>query len=106
MLAIRSSIRLTFVVFLCFVLYPIIFSLAADAAPTCRTVNNHTICLLTIKRSAKNYWEYRASVKIDDQVFPVERYNCRDRVKTDKSGHTIPFQPNGAGPLICQLLYR
>lgn len=79
---------------------------ASDAAPTCRMVGDRTICIMNIKRSAKNYWEYRASVKIDDQVFPVARYNCRDRTKTSQSGQTTPFQPNGAGTFICQLLYR
>lgn len=79
---------------------------SANAAPTCRTMGDHTICILTIKRSAKNYWEYRASVKVDDQVRPVDVYNCRDRTKTDAKGQITRFQPNGAGTMICRLLYR
>ena len=27
------------------------------AAPLCRTIQNQNVCILTIKRSAKNYWE-------------------------------------------------
>ncbi|MEM9219366.1 MAG: hypothetical protein AAGD25_34170 [Cyanobacteria bacterium P01_F01_bin.150] len=104
----KILIRLSIVIFSAVLLSlsPMLPHEFSDAAPTCRTTNGHTICLLTIKRSAKNYWEYRASVKIDDQIFPVQRYNCRDRTKTDKAGHISRFQPNGAGTLICQLLYR
>ena len=35
------------------------------AAPLCHTIQNQTVCILTIKRSAKNYWEYSAAVSID-----------------------------------------
>ena len=72
-------------------------------AAFCRTVNNHEICLLSVKRSAKNYWEYRASVSIDGEKSPIEVYNCRDRTRTQRAGSKHLFQPDGAGPLICNL---
>ena len=78
----------------------------AIAAPICRTNPDHDICILSIKRSAKYHWQYQAAVKIDHQIRPIERYNCRLRVRTDKDGNTVPFEPNGAGELICTLLKR
>lgn len=78
----------------------------AYSAPMCRQLDDHRVCILTIKRSAKNYWEYRAAVKIDDQKYPVETYNCRDRTKTLHHGKVMHFVDPDAGTLICNLLYR
>jgi hypothetical protein len=81
------------------------FAIALPArAAFCRTVNGHDICILSIKRSAKNHWEYRASVSIDGVARPVEVYNCRDRQRTQKDGTVIPFAENGPGELICTML--
>ena len=77
----------------------------AEAA-FCRTLNDHAICILQIKRSAKYHWEYRASVSIDGVARPVEIYNCRDRLWTRKDGRELRFEPNGAGDLICNLVNK
>jgi hypothetical protein len=77
--------------------------LAAEAA-LCRTTAEHTICILDIKRSAKNYWEYRAVVKVDREERPLELYNCRDRVRVRADGVTVPFVAHGAGDVICRTL--
>ncbi|MEH2027585.1 MAG: hypothetical protein V7K62_29185 [Nostoc sp.] len=42
---------------------------------------HHQICILSISRSAKNYWEYRATVSVDGVKRPTEVYNCREGVK-------------------------
>ena len=77
----------------------------ANAKPLlCRTVNQHQVCILSVKRSAKNYWEYRASAQIDGERTPVEVYDCRRHVKVSQDGAQQPFQPDGAGPIICELL--
>jgi len=73
-------------------------------AAFCRTVNGHDICILSIKRSAKNYWEYRASVSVDGVARPVEIYDCRDRLRIQKNGTAVPFVENGPGELICSVL--
>ena len=67
--------------------------------------DNHDICILSIKRSAKNYWEYRVVVSIDRLTRPVEVYNCRDRILVGKA-RIVPFQPNGAGELICRFFQK
>ncbi|ACK72352.1 conserved hypothetical protein [Gloeothece citriformis PCC 7424] len=70
-------------------------------AALCRTLDGNQICIRYIKRSAKYHWEYRASVSINGVVTPIEKYNCRDRIKLTKNGTIIPFKANGAGELIC-----
>jgi hypothetical protein len=80
----------------------IFLSLPAVAA-SCRTINNQTICILDIQRSAKNYWQYRASVSVDGIVKPTEFYNCRDRHIVQKDGTRVKFEPNGIGNFICRL---
>ena len=72
----------------------------------CRTVSGHEVCLVDVQRSAKNYWEYRAIVRIDGVEQPREVYNCRDRTKVQHDGRIVPFAPQGPGTLICQLLDR
>lgn len=75
------------------------------AASVCRTYNGHQICILNIQRSAKNYWEYRASVSIDGVKVDTEVYNCRDRVKVQK--HRVsPFESGDPGEVVCSLFKR
>ncbi len=61
----------------------------------------HQICILSINRSAKNYWEYRAAVSVDGVKRPTEVYNCRERVKVQQDGAVLPFEPKGPGEMIC-----
>jgi hypothetical protein len=79
------------------------FSFAAQAATLCRHQGDRIICILNIKRSAKNHWQYLASISIDGVEKPTEVYNCRDRTKTQKDGTNVSFEINGAGKLICSL---
>ncbi len=62
----------------------------AQAAPLCRTVANHQVCVLKITRSAKYYWEYRAVVQVDDQRRPMARYNCRTHEYIRRDGQRLP----------------
>lgn len=80
-------------------------ALPAQASLLCRN-SGHLICILSIKRSAKNYWEYRAAVSIDQVARPIELYNCRDRLRVRQDGKVIPFQTNGAGTLICNFFQK
>lgn len=83
------------------------FTIACSAeASLCRTTNDHLICILSIKRSAKNYWEYRAAISVDGVERPIEVYNCRDRRKVRTDGAVVPFAVNGPGELICSFFQR
>jgi hypothetical protein len=85
----------------------LLFAIALPAeASFCHNSNDHSICILSIKRSAKNYWEYRAAVSIDGVEKPIELYNCREHVRVRTDGIVVPFEPNGAGELICSFFQR
>lgn len=92
------------IVFLLLVILSLNIAFPAQAA-LCRTTQERSICITRIKRSAKNYWEYRASVRIEKgktrEIRPIEIYNCRDRVRIPKNGRPIPFETKGAGEWIC-----
>jgi len=75
-------------------------------ASFCRNSNDHSICVLSIKRSAKNYWEYRVVISIDGKKQPLEVYNCRKRIKINRQGDIIPFQTNSPGEIICSFFKK
>jgi hypothetical protein len=76
----------------------------ADAATFCRNYHHRNICIIRIKRSAKNYWEYRAAVSIDGVQTAIELYDCRDRTKIRPDKTIVPFEQNGPGELICSIV--
>lgn len=82
------------------------FTPIADAQ-MCRNNNGDQMCILKLKRSAKNYWEYRATVGIEGQKqTSKEIYNCRDRTITRKGKYPIPFKPDSLGELVCDLFRK
>ena len=85
------------------VLLLILFSLVTlpAEASVCRNYQGHKICILSIKRSAKNYWEYRAVVSVDGVKRPTKVYNCRERVKVQQDGTVLPFEEKDPGEMIC-----
>lgn len=84
---------------------PFSVALTADAA-VCRNFDSHQICILSIKRSAKNYWEYTASVSVDNIKTPTQVYNCRDRLKILPDKTVVPFGQKDPGELICSFFKR
>ena len=83
------------------------FAVASPAeASFCRPSHNRTICILSIQRSAKYHWEYRAAVSIDGKERPMEVYNCRDRIKIQPDGTLVSFESHGAGELICSFFKK
>lgn len=100
-----GTANMRFIVAVCLVLLLSIIPVSpAVAKPFCRTVGDREICILSIKRSAKNYWEYRAAVSIDGVARPLETYSCRDRLRVRQDGKVARFEPNGVGELICNLI--
>ena len=71
---------------------------------TCRSYHHREICIISIKRSAKYHWEYRAEVRVDGQRRPREKYDCRRRERIKSNGRHLPFERFGAGDYICQTL--
>ena len=94
-------------VILSIILLIFFFAIAPPAAASfCRNYNGNNICILSIKRSAKNHWEYRAKVSINGIKNPLEIYNCRTQIKIQKNGISQKFTPNGPGKLICSVLNK
>jgi hypothetical protein len=76
-------------------------------ADMCRVRFGQQVCILKLKRSAKNYWEYRATVSIDgEKQRAKEIYNCRDRTLIRKEKYPISFQSNSPGELVCGLFQK
>ncbi|KAM3106270.1 hypothetical protein [Phormidesmis sp. 146-33] len=75
-------------------------------AATCRTLNEQRICIIQIKRSAKNHWEYRASVSVDGVVTAMEFYDCRQKVKVQNDGRVVRSDRDPSVQLICSFFKR
>ncbi len=89
------------------------FAVPPAFASVCRNYDDydglhlrHQICILSINRSAKNYWEYKAAVSVDGVKRPTEVYNCRQRVKIQQGGTTLPFEQKGPGEMICSFFKK
>jgi hypothetical protein len=96
-------IRLLGIFFLLILVFWLEFTPLAVAA-MCRQDKGQEVCILKLKRSAKNYWEYRAKVSFDGkEQNNLEVYNCRDRTLTRKGKYPIPFKPDSLGELVCQI---
>lgn len=80
-------------------------SVTPARADFCRQVDTQQICILDIKRSAKNYWQYQAMVSIDGVKQPAASYDCRDRLITDPDGNMSSFRSRKDGKIVCSL-YR
>ncbi len=91
------------------IIFSLIFTLFFTVVPPaiasfCRQLNGHLICIVSIKRSAKNHWEYRTVISVDSMEKPLEIYNCRNQTKTQNDGKIVPFESDGVGELICRIL--
>ena len=82
------------------------FSPVADAT-MCSDRFGQEVCILKLKRSAKNYWEYRATVSLDgEKQRDKEIYNCRDRTLIRRGKYPIPFKENSPGELVCKTFQK
>jgi hypothetical protein len=72
-------------------------------ASSCRVFRGREVCVLTQKRSAKRFWEYKAQVTVDGERQPVWTYNCRDRTKAERDGTVFEFDRDDPGEVICKI---
>jgi hypothetical protein len=80
-------------------------SVAPAHAEFCRQVEGHRICIVDIKRSAKNYWQYQAVVSNDGILDSAASYDCRERLITDSNGKVSSFRARKDAKFVCSL-YR
>ncbi len=97
---------LKFMMLLSFIVLNWAIITSSAQAEFCRQINGHQVCIVKIKRSAKNYWQYRAAVKIDQETKPIEVYDCHQHHRITQDGDIIPFKADGVGKLICRVLNR
>ncbi|WP_293124955.1 hypothetical protein [Microcoleus sp. bin38.metabat.b11b12b14.051] len=76
-------------------------ALPAEAS-VCRNYQGRDICIVDIKRSAKNYWEYRVILSVDGVKQPLEVYNCRDRTTVKQDGTISAFGESNSGEFVCR----
>ncbi|HTL89948.1 MAG TPA: hypothetical protein VL134_11140 [Leptolyngbya sp.] len=70
-------------------------------AATCRSVGEQEICIVSIRRSAKNYWEYRAKVRVDGEVKPTQTYDCRKQITIQDNKVLELFEQDGTAEAVC-----
>ena len=80
-------------------------ALPAEAS-VCRNYQGREICIVDIKRSAKNYWEYRVILSVDGEKKPLEVYNCRERTTLKKNGTMLAFGENNPGEIVCRFFHK
>lgn len=97
----QSLLKVLWIVVLCWSIG--IFPASADF---CRQIDGHRICILRIKRSAKNYWQYQAVVSTDGVEQPSASYDCRDRSIIDRDGNMALFRSRRDGEFVCSLYRR
>ncbi|MFE4105302.1 hypothetical protein [Almyronema epifaneia] len=78
----------------------------AQAFSHCQNVAGQQICILSLKRSAKYYWQYRAEISVDGVKLAAAVYDCRRQVQIRSTGEAVPFQANGPGFLICSFFKK
>jgi hypothetical protein len=84
---------------LCF----IILIPAGNAVSRCKTISGSEVCIAEIKRSAKNYWEYRLKLQVKNQGKVTLTYDCRDRRLIKSSPKNQAFDYQLIGHWICDL---
>lgn len=67
----------------------------AAAALTCRTVGEQRVCLESVKRSAKYFWQYQAVVSVDGTALPLQAYDCRQAPAVQPTLATTPTADDG-----------
>jgi hypothetical protein len=98
---VRSLIKLLWVGLLCWLTV-----VAPARAEFCRQVDGHRICILSIKRSAKNYWQYQATVSTDGIKQPAASYDCREKSIIEADGNMALFRSRLDGSIVCSLYRR
>ncbi len=75
-------------------------------ASFCKSVVTQKVCILSIDRSAKKYWEYQAQLMVDNIVQPRAVYNCRENLWLQPNGKWEKFADGSANAVACSLFRR
>ncbi len=101
---------IVFAVMKCVCLLLLLISFFCVALPAeasvCRNYQGREICIVDIKRSAKNHWEYRVILSVDKVKQPLEVYNCRDRTTVKQDGTVLGFGQHNPGEFVCRFFKK
>ncbi|MGD1902683.1 MAG: hypothetical protein ACFB9N_10640 [Geitlerinemataceae cyanobacterium] len=75
-------------------------------ALVCREYEGREVCINRIKRSARNYWEYRVDLTVEGQRQPTDLLDCRNQQRFDSDGFIEPFAPDDVGQFVCEYFNR
>ena len=76
----------------------------AAESERCQTIAGQEICVESLRRSAKYYWQYRAVLKIDGKRQPTEIFDCHSR--TLKMTGDRPSASEKKRQFVCGLLSK
>jgi hypothetical protein len=74
-------------------------------ALSCRSLNGELVCIQSLQRSAKKYWEYRVQLKINGLSQPVEIYDCRNQRRRSTQGQWQDFSHPKIDAFACSLFH-
>jgi hypothetical protein len=72
-------------------------------ASFCKSVDTQKVCILSIERSAKKYWEYQVQLSVDRIVQPRTIYNCRKELWLQPNGQWTRFNGSSVNAVACSL---
>lgn len=99
-----SAISLLGVVKSLTILLILVFLVALPAqASFCKSVDTKKVCILSIERSAKKYWEYQVQLSVDRIVQPLTVYNCREKLWLQPHGQWTKFNSSSVNAVACSL---
>jgi hypothetical protein len=74
-------------------------------AMSCRSLNGELVCIQSLQRSAKKYWEYRVQLKVNGLSQPVEIYDCRNQLRRSPQGQWQDFSHPKIDAFACSLFH-
>ncbi|MBE9030132.1 hypothetical protein IQ266_10365 [filamentous cyanobacterium LEGE 11480] len=76
---------------------------ATAAVQHCRIVKGKRVCIDRIKRSAKQYWVYKATLTVNGVKQAPAVYDCVSRVIVEPDDTIIHFGKNDPSAVVCDL---
>ncbi len=82
----------------------LVFLVALPAqASFCKSIDTQKVCIVSIERSAKNYWEYQVQLSVDRIVQPRTVYNCQKELWLQPNGQWQKFSDSSVHAVACNL---
>jgi hypothetical protein len=72
-------------------------------ASFCKSIASQKVCILSIDRSAKNYWEYRVQLTVDRIPQSSAVYDCRQQLWLPPHGQWTKFTDDSINAVACSL---